>query len=133
MLKAKIAKEVVVRMANQVGVLAQVSKLVADKGINLRAVSAWVEGTDAVVRLVADDPVRLGDAFRGKKLSVHETDVVVVETPHKPGMLRHVAEKLAGQGLDLIYLYASATADQDKSLVVFSSMNNDRAVALLNQ
>lgn len=48
-------------------------------------------------------------------------------------MLRHVTEKLAAQGIDLYHLYATATADQEKGLVIFSSTNNDRAVVLLNQ
>ena len=132
MLKAKIGKEVVVRMTNEVGVLARIAKIVADKGVNILAASAWVEGTEAVIRLVTDDQLRIADALREKKFAVRETDVVLTEAAHKPGMLRHLTETLADKGIDLRYLYASATAGQDKSLVVLSSMNNERAVVLLN-
>lgn len=132
-LKARLAKELVVRVPNEIGVLAQLSKIVADKGINILAVSAWVEGADAVVRLLTSDNLHVLDTFRNKKLNIRESDVVVTEAAHKPGMLRHLAEKLAAQGIDLYHLYATAPADQDKSLVVFSSTNNDRAVVLLNE
>jgi hypothetical protein len=133
MLKAKPAKEIAVRVRNQVGVLAQISKLVADKGINILAASAWVEGDDGVVHLVTDDNLRTADMLRAQKFSPTELDVVLVETPHKPGMLRRVTEKLAQNQIDIHYLYASATADQDKCLIVFASANNDRALVLLNE
>ena len=64
MLRAKIGKEAVVRMPNQVGALAQVTRLVSDKGINILAASAWVEGQTAVIRLVTDDHIRVVDALR---------------------------------------------------------------------
>ena len=130
--KAKIAKELVVRVRNEIGVLANLTKLIADKGINILAVNSWVEGGDAVLRLVTDDNLRALDALRAKSYNPREQDVVAVEIPHKPGLLRHVAENLATAGIDLHHLYASATGSQDQCLVIFASANNDRAVVLLN-
>jgi hypothetical protein len=132
MLKAKIGKEVIIRVRNEIGVLAGLSRVVADKGINILAANAWVEGEDAVVRLVTDDNLRVMDALREKSYNPREKDVVLTESPHKPGLLRHVTEKLSQEGLDIHHLYASATADQSKCLLVFACANNDRAVVLLN-
>jgi hypothetical protein len=132
MLKAKIAKEVIIRVRNEIGVLAGLSRVVADKGINVLAANAWVEGEDAVVRIVTDDNLRVMDALRAKSYNPREKDVVLVETPHKPGLLKHLTEKLAQAGIDIQHLYASATADQSKCLLVFACANNDRAVVLLN-
>jgi len=132
-MKARLAKELVVRVRNEIGVLAQLSKMVADKGINILAVSARVEGMDAVVRLLTSDNLHVLDTFRNRRLNVRENDVVVTEAAHKPGMLRHITEQLAAQGIELYHLYGTAAADQDKSLIVFSSTNNDRAVVLLNE
>ncbi|MCS7049787.1 MAG: hypothetical protein NZ483_10915 [Verrucomicrobiae bacterium] len=131
-MKAKIGKEVVVRIRNQIGLLAQISKLVAEKGINILAAAGWVEGSDGVVHLVTEDNLRVMDALRQKNFNPHEVDVVLVETAHKPGMLKHIAETLAGAGLDIHHLYATATADQNRALVVFACSNNDRAVVLLS-
>lgn len=132
MLRARIAKEVVVRVRNDIGVLATLTKLLAEKGINLLGANGWVEGADAVVRLLPDDALRAMDVLRAKSFHPREVDAVIVETPHKPGMLRHVTERLATAGIDLHHLYASASSDQDRCLIVFASANNDRAVVLLN-
>lgn len=84
-MKARLAKELVVWVPNDIGVLAQLSKAVADKGINILAVSAWVEGTDAVVRLLTSDNLHVLDTFRNKKLNVRENDVVVTEAAPQAG------------------------------------------------
>jgi hypothetical protein len=132
MLKAKIGKEVVIRVRNEIGVLAGLSRVISDKGINILAANAWVEGEDAVVRLVTDDNLRTVDALRAKSYKPREGDVVLAESPHKPGLLRHVTEKLSHDGIDLHHFYASAGQDQDECLMVFACANNDRAVVLLN-
>jgi hypothetical protein len=133
MLKARPAKEVVVRVRNEIGVLAQLSRLVADKGINILAACAWVEGGDGVVHLVTNDNLRVVDALRAKNYNPRESDVVLIESPHKPGLLRHVTDKLAGAGVDIHHLYATAGETQDKCLIVFASANNDHAIVLLNE
>lgn len=133
MLRANIGKEIVVKVRNEIGVLAQLSRLVADKGVNILAASAWVEGADGIVHLVTEDNLRVMDLLRAKSYNPREAAVVLVESPHKPGLLRHLTEKLAEAGIDLHHLYASATATQDKCLIVFASANNDRAVVVLNE
>jgi hypothetical protein len=132
MLKARIAKEVVVKVHNEIGVLANLSKLIAEKGINILAVSAWVTGSEANIHLVTEDNLRVMDTLRAKSYHPREADVVLVESPHKPGLLRHVTEKLAGSGIDIHHLYASAALDQARCLIAFACADNDRAVVLLN-
>jgi hypothetical protein len=132
MLKARIGKEVVARLTNQVGVLARVTKIVSEKGINIRAVSSWVEGEDAVIRLLTDEPTRVADALREQEVTVKLNEVVMAESPHTPGMLRSLTEKLALAGIDLRYLYASAIDSQERCLIVFRSTDNSKALVLLN-
>ena len=126
-----MAKEAIVRIRNRIGVLAQVTKTIADKGINIEAVIGTVEGGDAVIRLVTGDHQRTLDVLRELRPDVQESKVVLVELEHKPGLLRHITEKLAQENIDVYYLYGTA-ADVDQCLVVFTSTNNDRAVMLLN-
>jgi hypothetical protein len=126
-----MAKEAIVRTNNRPGALAQVTKIITDKGINIEAVIATVDGADAVIRLVTSDHQRTINTLREQQLEVQETKVVVVEALHRPGLLQHITEKLARENMDLFYLYATA-AEADKCLVVLSSSNNEWAVMLLN-
>jgi len=126
-----MAKDAIVRINNQPGALARVTKSVGDKGINIEAIIATVEGADAVIHLVTSDHQRTINTLHERQLEVQETKVVVVEALHRPGLLQHITEKLARENMDLFYLYATA-AEADKCLVVLSSTNNEWAVMVLN-
>lgn len=130
-MKAHIAKEVVVRMPHEIGSLGTLAKLVAEKGINILAVTAYSEGRDDVVRMITDDNLRVMDAFRGRGFGPTETEVVVAEMDHRPGMLRRLAEDLMVERIDVTHLYATASGDQPRCYFVFSTNNNARAVVVL--
>jgi len=132
MFKTTVGKEIVVRMPNEIGALDRMAKLISDKGIDILAVSTWLEGTEAVLRLVTDDNLRVMDTLRAHKYEPQETEVLVTEALHKPGMLHNICAKLAQGGIDIHHLYATALSAQDHSLIVLASANNDRAMVLLN-
>lgn len=133
MLKATLGKEIVVRRTNEIGALADIAKILAEKGLSILAVSAWVEGAMGVFHLVVDDGLRAMDALRAHKYDPREMSVVIMDVPHKPGMLKLIAEKLKAEGIDLHHLYASAQINQPECGIVFSSSDNQRAMVVLNQ
>lgn len=132
MLKTRQAKEVVVRMPNEIGGLDKMARVIADKGINILAVTAWVEGAETVIRLVTDDNVHVSDTLRANHYHAREAEVLVTDAPHKPGVLHRLTERLAKDEIDIHHLYATAAPDQERTLVVFATANNDHAMVLLN-
>ena len=131
MLKAKMAKEAIVRVGNQPGALARMTGSLAAKGVNIDAIIATADGSDAVIQLVSSDHQRVMDLLREQGLAAQETRIVLVEGEHRPGLLQLITEKLARENIDLLYLYATA-GSVDKSLVVLSSTNNEWAAMVLN-
>lgn len=132
MLKTRFAKEVTVRLENEIGTLDRLAQAVADRGINILAACAWVEGAQAVIRLLSDDTTRVLDTLRALKYDAREMDVLVSDVPHKAGMLHRLTETLAKEELDIHHLYATAGQSQSQCLIVFATANNDRAMVLLN-
>jgi len=134
MITAKHCKEVSVRVMNDIGILAQLTKIVAEKGVNTRAAAAWVEDENkGVVRLVTDDNLRAVDALRAHNYAPKEIDSVEVLMHHSPGMLSSVCEKIGGGGINIHYLYASAPVSDDACLAVLSTSDDERALVLLNE
>lgn len=131
-MKTRPAKEIVVRMPNEIGTLNGIAKTIADRGVDILAVSASVEGAQAVIRLVTDDSVRVMDALRAQKCEAREGEVLLTEVSHKPGMLHRLTEQLAQAEIDIHHLYASASTAQTHCLLVFATACNDRARVLLN-
>lgn len=131
MFTAKLAKEVTVRVHKSPKVLSNITKLLADKGFDLSAATIWSEGEELVMRFVCDEHVRAIDTLREKELSPEEREVLVVEVPHKPGMLRRISEVLSNEGVGFDHLYATAGEKERKSLVVVATSNDERAMLAL--
>ncbi|MBI9019975.1 MAG: hypothetical protein JEZ10_01800 [Verrucomicrobia bacterium] len=134
MITAKHCKEVSVRVLNDIGIVAQLTRIVAEKGVNIRAAAAWVEdGNKGVIRMVTDDNLRAVDALRAHNYAPEEVDSVEVLLRHSPGMISSVCEKIGNGGLNLRYLYASAPVSAETCLVVLSTDDNEVALVLLNE
>ena len=131
-MKARMGNEIMVRVRNDIGVLSQLCRLIADKEINIVAACAWVEAADAVVRMVTSDNPRVLDTLREKHYNPREAAVVLLQAEHRPGVLQHLTEQLAQRGLDIHHLYATTADRQGDIFVVLGTTNNTQAVTLLN-
>ena len=132
-LSVKQGEEIVVRMKNEVGLLFEFSTLIADRGVNILAVSGAVQGDRCLVRLITSDNRRAMDVLVENNFVAQEEDVILVELPHRPNMLKQVTEILAKGGVDLRYVYAAATRDQDRCLLVFHSSDDEMALGKLKE
>ena len=132
MMKAQTCRALEVALPNETELLHAVTKAVAEKGINILAVTAWTAGMETVIRLVTDDNLRAGDALRARGYAVREPEVVLVELPHRPGMLESLASKLWKAGVQIHHLTATGLVGQEKTLMVLGTSDNQRAVVALN-
>jgi len=134
MTAVKQCKEVSVRVLNDIGILAQLTRIVAEKGVNIRAAAAWVEDENkGVVRLVTDDNLRAVDALREHNYAPEEVASIEVDLEHTPGMLHRVCEKIGQGGVNIRYLYGSAAVSTETCVLILSTDDNERALVLLNE
>ena len=126
-LKAIRGKEVVVRITNRIGVLADLAQFIADRGMNLLALNASVVGDQATIRLVTDDNLRTDDILREHGYNPHEEDVILLSVPHKPGMLHRVSEILAEAMIDTHHIYATSMDTNGNCCIVLHTANDDQA------
>ena len=131
MREARLIQEIVIEDIDRIGVVADISRLLGDMGINLSAVSAAVEGDSVRLRLITSSQSYARDALREAGYTVRERDVIAIELPHHPGFLCRITEALARRELTITELYATVPEDGDLGLVVFSCSNNLHALQLL--
>jgi hypothetical protein len=99
------AKELKVRVPDRAGALGEITSALAEKKINLRAVNAWVEGDEGVVRLVAEATPAARKVLAKMGLQVEEQDVVEVELADKPGALAEKATALGAAGINITHVF----------------------------
>lgn len=131
MREAKLVREIVIDGVDRIGVVADISRLLGDMGINLSAVTATVVGESVCIRLITSSQSYARDALRDAGHAVRERDVITMELPHHPGFLCRITEALARREITIQELYATVPEDGETGLVVFSCSNNLHAVQLL--
>ena len=129
----RLGKEVVVTVANKIGVLADMTKILADGGINIAAVAGYADaGNEAKIMFVTGDSLRAMDALKKKNYSsAKENEVVVVELEDKAGALKLVSSKLASANIDIKYIYGTTCGCGGAAMIVLCTTDNGKALISL--
>ena len=133
MITALQTKEIVLEVRNEIGVLHQISKIVADKGVNMTAVTVDLVGKNAVIRLLTDDNLRAKEALEENRYKPVEVKAVTVELSNKPGLLAAVTDRLARAGVNIRHLAATALPNQKTCQLLLTTSDDQRAVVILNE
>jgi len=106
----KVAKQLALFVENKPGTLAAVCQALADKKINIEAISISDAVDHAVVRMVVDNPQKALHLLGEHGVLVIERDVLVVTGPSQPGALARVAKILAKQKINIEYAYTATNS-----------------------
>ena len=107
-----LRKELAVTASNKVGILADMSKILADHGINIEGVAGYAQGNDAKIMLVCEDALRAKEALiKAGYKTIKENEVVVVDLENKPGALKGITALLAKENVDIRYTYGTVCSE----------------------
>ena len=130
---ARIEKQLSIFLENRPGGLARICGTLAEAGINVLALSVHDTVDHAIIRLLADRPVKALLILEQLGLYILETDVIVLEVANQPGSLADIARKLARADINIEYAYCSATSSQGNGCLILKSDELDRAIELLRE
>jgi hypothetical protein len=131
---AKLAKVIVITVVNKVGVLADITKILAGHGINIEAAKGYAEDAKAKIMLVTDDNLRAVDALKKKDYkSIVENEVIMIELENKAGALKNVALKLESEEIDIKYIFATTCSTGCPVRLVLSTSDDEKALVAFNK
>jgi len=126
-------KQLSVFIENREGRLAQITKILAQNNIDIRALSI-AETTDyGILRLIVNDPDRAVEALRGAGITVSLTNVIGVAIDDRPGGFDAVIQTLAARSIDVQYLYAFVGRSENKAFVILRVEDNGAAINVLRE
>jgi len=126
---ARLDKELVVTVQNKIGTLANISKILADHGINIEGMAGYAMNGDAKIMLVVDDLLRAKDTLEknGYK-NIKESEVVVADLENKVGALKGLTAKLALAKIDIRYTYGTTCPAGCPARLIMATTANEKAV-----
>ncbi len=126
-------KQISVFLENKTGRLAQVTKVLGEQNINIRALSIADTTDFGILRLIVSDPDRAYEVLKKEGFTVSGTDVIAVEVTDEPGGLSRALDTLQGVHINIEYLYAFIQKSSNAALVVFRVEKLDEAIEELQK
>lgn len=123
--------QISVFLENRTGQLAEITRLLADNGIDIRAISIAETSDYGLARMIVDDSHKASEVLlrHGDILSM--TPVWAVEVPDRPAGLAEVLAVLAENHVDVEYMYSLFTHRKGMAYMVMRVSDEPRFLSTL--
>jgi hypothetical protein len=116
---------------NKPGHMVAPCRLLAEAGLNIRALLLADTSRFGIMRLIVTDPQQAAKILETAGFVVKPTDVLAVEVADQPGGLAKVLEALEGTSINIEYMYAFPFGREGKAVLIFRFDNTDAAIQQL--
>jgi hypothetical protein len=126
-------EQISVFLENKAGRLAEVTKVLGEGGINIRALSLADTTDFGILRLIVDQYDKAREILKQHGFTVGKTEVVAIEVPDRPGGLAWVLQILSDSDVNVEYMYAFVQHSGKNAVIIFRFDNLEKAIELLKQ
>ena len=127
-----IVKQVSVFLENKVGRLNEVTQLLGNAGINISAFSIADTSDFGVLRIITANPDEAVKVLKENKFSAKTTEVLLINSPNKPGALAKALQILNSEEVFIEYIYAFSM-DKDTAVIVIKPSNLKKCIEKLER
>jgi hypothetical protein len=124
-------EQISVFLENKSGRLSEVTGILAENGINIRALALADTSDFGVLRLIVDEKEKAVSVLKDNGFTVGKTQVVAVEVEDQPGGLHRILEILKSNDLNVEYMYAYVKHTAKNAIMIFRFDNVTAAIQTL--
>lgn len=128
-----LIKQISVFMENRPGRLAEITNVLSENNIDMRAINIADTTDFGILRMIVNDPKRAEKVLRENNMTASTTDVIAVSIDDTVGAFSKVIMLLKKEDISIEYIYSFIGEKSAKAVIVVKSNNNERSVALLQQ
>ena len=124
-------KTITIVSKDEVGLLADISYVLAKEKVNIESISMDVVGDKSVITLGVKDELKARDALKQSGYNVTEDDTVIVKLEDKPGELSRITRMLADDKIHIrsVLLLSSDGKNTIISFAVDKPKNAEKLLA----
>jgi hypothetical protein len=123
--------QISVFLENRAGQFAEITAILAESGVDLRAISIAETADYGILRMIVDDAQKATAILMQHGYLMTMTPVLVVAVPDQPGGIAPVLATLAEGNIDIEYMYSLFTHIEGKAYIVFRVADTEKFVSLL--
>ena len=124
-------KQISIFVENQTGLLSEVTSVLADNGINLRALSIADTSDFGILRVIVEDVEKAAQILHDHGNICTVTEVLAVKMRDEAGGLAEILKVLATAGIALEYAYAFLLQKAGEACLIVRVEDNAAAEAAL--
>ena len=126
-------RQISVFMENKVGPLAEITTLLAQHQINMRALSVAETQDFGILRIIVEEPEKAEQVLKDNQIIFRESSVLAVLMEDRPGSMAAVVDLLAQAGIPVEYAYAFITRQADNACLILKVKEDEAAETLLEK
>ena len=127
------AEQISILLENKAGRLSEVTGILAQAGVNIRALSLADTTDFGVLRLIVDNNQKAEEALKEAGFTVRITHVVAVEVDDRPGGLHFILDALTQAGINVEYMYAFVQQSGSNAIMIFRFDQLEPAIDVLEK
>lgn len=124
-------EQISIFIENKSGRLAEVTRILGEAQINIRALSLADTSDFGILRLIVEDTDQALQVLKQHHFTVNKTEVIGVEVPDQPGGLCSILEILDRNEINVEYMYAFVERSGSNAVIIFRFDNIDEAIKVL--
>jgi hypothetical protein len=126
-------EQIAVFLENKSGRLAEITGVLAEHNINIRALSVADTADFGILRLIVDKVDEAKKVLKENGFTVGKTNVIAVEVPDKTGGLAGVLKTVETEQLNVEYMYAFVNKTGENAVLIFRFDDMDKAIEALQR
>ena len=126
-------RQISVFLENRAGQLAEITKILYENDINLRALNIAETADYGVLRIITNHTTLTLDKLKEHGYIASVSEVIGAAVPDEPGGLFKLLDAIAAEGIDVGYMYSILGHTGDLSYMIFRVGDCQRAEAVLEK
>ena len=126
-------KQISVFLENRPGKLFELTQLLADNGIDMRALSI-AETTDfGIARLIVSDAFKASQILKEGQFIAQFSDVLIFAVPDEPGGLYRLLKEFNEARVNIEYMYAFLGSEKGRAYMIFRVTDTEASEKALTE
>ena len=120
-------------LENRAGQFAEITKILAENSIDLRAISIAETADYGILRMIVDDAQKATSVLMQHGYLLSMTPVLVVAVPDQPGGVATILATLAEGNIDIEYMYSLFTHREGRAYMVMKVSDEPKFLGVLGE